>query len=144
MVRVLSAEDGRTPHAVLTALEADLDVVQRWRPGGRSLSAEISRLPAEMAGPGRAVGETAAGAGSSPGIDDRVIRRYLAARAFASWMAYQAGGIQAVLRGLRFALSVLASECARLPLKEAIRQTDLRILHLMPRDALIGSTKGTS
>lgn len=144
MVRVLSAEDGRTPHAVLTALEADLDVVQRWRPGGRSLSAEIARLPAEMAGPGRAVGETAAGAGSSPGIDDRVIRRYLAARAFASWMAYQAGGIQAVLRGLRFALSVLESECARLPLKEAIRQTDLRILHLMPRDALAGSTKGTS
>jgi hypothetical protein len=80
----------------------------------------------------------------SPGIEDRVIRRYLAARAFASWMAYQGGGVAAVLRSLRFALSLLRDRRTHLPLREAIRQTDLQILHLMPREALAAVARGVS
>jgi len=52
-------------------------------------------------------------------------------------MAYQGGGMAAVLGSLRVALAVLEEESARLPLKEAIRQADLRLLHLMPRDSFI-------
>jgi hypothetical protein len=82
-----------------------------------------------------------AGSGFRPGIEDRVIRRYLAARAFASWMAYEGGGVAAVLRSLRFALSVLSGRAAHLPLREAIRQTDLLIIHIMPRDALAAAVR---
>jgi hypothetical protein len=152
MVRVLTADDGRTPEDALSVLEGDLALVQRWRPGGASLAYEISRLwkldtasPGLTAGPGMNMPHLA-GSGFlsaealakavSSGIEDRVIRRYLAARAFASWMAYEGGGVASVLQSLRFALSVLSGRRAHLPLREAIRQTDLLIIHIMPRDAL--------
>jgi hypothetical protein len=85
-----------------------------------------------------------AGPGFSPGMDDVVIRRYLAARAFASWMAYEAGGVAAVLRSLWLVLSVLRERRVHLPLQQAIAQTDLHILHLMPRDALVAKTRVTT
>ena len=125
MVRVLTAKDDRSPGDVLSALEAEFAMVQRWRPGRGLLSDEIVRLPA------------AAFTGIRSCNSYRVVRRYLAARAFASWMAYQGGGMAAVLGSLRVALAVLEEESARLPLKEAIRQADLRLLHLMPRDSFI-------
>jgi hypothetical protein len=68
--------------------------------------------------------------------DTVVIRRYLAARAFASWLAYEGGGMIAVLRSLRLFLSTVREFASRMPLKEAIRETDRRLLHLTPRDAL--------
>jgi Fe-S-cluster containining protein len=70
-----------------------------------------------------------------------VIARYLAAKAFASWAAYQHDdGTTAVLRGVETARAVLqveaARQCARADrtldaplLKEAIRQSDLRLVH---------------
>ena len=140
MVRVLTADDGRTPDDALVTLERDLARVQRWRPGTRSLADEISRLavlaenPANRGFSRRQTVDIAAGPGFSRGNPDLTIRRYLAARAFASWMTYQGGGVAAVLRSLRFVLSVLRDRRTHLPLKEAIRQTDLQVLHLMPRD----------
>jgi hypothetical protein len=128
MVRVLSTDDGRSARDAVTALEHDLAVVQRWRPGDYSLSEDISRLPVTAASGGTRSGQ---------GMNEMVIRRYLAARAFASWMAYQGGGVSAVLGSLRVALSVLDEESVHLPLKDAIRQTDLRLLHLMPRASLV-------
>jgi hypothetical protein len=125
MVAVLTADDGRTPDEALALLEGDLATMRRWRPGRHALTEEISRLGAR---------QTVAGQASAAGNADLVIRRYLAARAFASWMAYQAGGIAAVLRSLRFVLSALGDRRAHFPLREAIRQTDLQILHLMSRD----------
>ena len=71
-----------------------------------------------------------------------VIARYLAAKAFASWAAYQHDdGTAAVLRSVETARAVLqveaARQCARADrmldaplLKEAIRQSDLRLVHL--------------
>jgi hypothetical protein len=142
-VRVLTAEEGGMPEQALDALERDLAIVQRWRPGGCSLAEVISSLPGAdtsrsnlMARP-----DTSAGSGFGPGVEDLVIRRYLAARAFASWMAYQAGGVAAVLRSLRFVLSVLRERRTRLPLKHAIAQTDLHVLHLMPRDAWVAKAR---
>jgi len=161
MVRVLTADDGQTPDDALATLDHDLAMVQRWRPGRHSLADEISDLTvvgdnttssglsrpqAVNAAPGPGFSRrhdvaAAAGPGFSPGNSDLTIRRYLAARAFASWMAYQAGGIAAVLRSLRFALSLIRGRRAHLSLKDAIRQTDLQILHLMPRDAVAANAR---
>jgi hypothetical protein len=167
MIQVLTAADGRTPDDALAMLERDLALIQRWRPGGRSLADEVSCLALGngTAGPGRRqpVGDGAADPGASqahgpvagvdisrsdaaakavsPGTVDLTIRRYLAARAFGSWMAYQAGGIAAVLRHLRFALALLRARLPELSLQEAIRQTDLQILHLLPRDVVVENAR---
>lgn len=70
-----------------------------------------------------------------------VIARYLAAKAFASWAAYlDDDGTAAVLRGVETARAVLHVEAARqcaladrildaTLLKEAIRQSDLLLVH---------------
>ena len=76
-----------------------------------------------------------------------VINRFLAAHAFASWMAYQGSGLDSIVRELRMALSVLRYEVMRVcvdenaglseaSLKSAIRQTDLVLMHLADRDRL--------
>jgi Fe-S-cluster containining protein len=73
--------------------------------------------------------------------------RYLAARAFASWCAFQGDGLRTTLRALWTALSVLRVECARgcaeagrpldaLLLKQAIRRSDLLLAHLVAPDRL--------
>ena len=125
IVRELTASDERSADEVLTQLEADLAVLQRWRPGGAPLVDLVRRLEE------RPLASAAQGDDAAP-----IARRYLAARAFASWMPYQGGGVAAGLGSLRFALKVLGDHCARLPLKDAIRQTDLRIVHLLSRDSV--------
>ena len=68
------------------------------------------------------------------------LRRYAAAKLFASWAVYQGDGLDAVLRGAATAAAVLRIECARQCLalaqpldrrllEEAIRQSDLLIVH---------------
>jgi hypothetical protein len=69
------------------------------------------------------------------------LKRYLAAKAFASWTAYQGRGVATIVRGLEAALALVrveaARQCrnARAPLdadrlKEAIRQADFILNHL--------------
>jgi hypothetical protein len=70
---------------------------------------------------------------------DPVIRRYLAARAFASWVAYQGRGLRTVLASLYVALDLVRHEAARLTgdshlltrsiVKEAIRHADVQLVH---------------
>jgi hypothetical protein len=117
MVRVLTAKTDASPERVLDVLDADLARLQQWRPGGASLAAAVAGVNAERFAPAAAV------------TDAVVIRRYLAARAFASWAAYDRAGIAAVLGSLREALGILRGHRARLPLKEAIRQTDFEVMH---------------
>jgi hypothetical protein len=120
MVAVLTRHHGPAEEA-LTQLRADLAIVQRWRPGQRTLGREIAALDS----------------GARNGVDlsastrdtETVVRRFLAAHAFANWMAYQAGGVAAVLDSLTTVLAILRQLQNRLPLKEAIRQTDLRMRH---------------
>lgn len=77
----------------------------------------------------------------------RPTRRYLAAKAFAAWSAYQGEGIRTNVAVLGVALDVVKVECARqmalaarpldaLLLMEAVRQTDLLIEHLIDRSHL--------
>lgn len=63
-------------------------------------------------------------------VDDRAIKRWLAARLFGNWIAYQGDGLEAIVRYLRGCLSTYTTELARdgVPL-EAIRRSDLVIVH---------------
>jgi len=75
------------------------------------------------------------------------VRRWLAARAFASWLALQGEGLRTTILGLRVALGVLRAEAARgcaegsgrpldaALLKEAIRRSDLLLHHLVDVEA---------
>jgi hypothetical protein len=69
------------------------------------------------------------------------LRRYLAAKAFASWTAYQGRGLLSIVRGLQVALALVRVEAAREcrnaagPLDRerllaAIRQADFILNHL--------------
>jgi hypothetical protein len=129
MVRVLTADDDRPAEAVLDVLDADLArLQQRCRRGARAHTQPGLVSEGQVSRDGDRSRATTA--------SEAIIRRYLAARAFASWMPYQAGGVAAVLRSLRFTLASLRAQSPRLPLKEAIRRNDLELVHLMPRDQL--------
>ena len=58
------------------------------------------------------------------------MKRWLAARAFGSWIAYQGNGLRTIVRYLRACLNAFEVELARdhTPL-EAIRRADLLIVH---------------
>lgn len=75
------------------------------------------------------------------------VRRYLAARAFASWCALQGQGLRTTVHAVRSALLVLRVEAARVcahaggtldaeRLREAIRAADLLLVHLTSPDGL--------
>jgi Fe-S-cluster containining protein len=77
----------------------------------------------------------------------RPVRRWLAAKAFASWLVLQGEGLRTAVLGLRVALGVLRAEAARGGaeagraldeelLKEAIRRADLLLVHLADPEAL--------
>lgn len=75
------------------------------------------------------------------------IRRWLATKAFASWIALQGDGLRTTVAFLRVALGVLRAEAARGAaeasrrldadrLLEAVRRTDLLLVHLADPEAL--------
>jgi ribosomal protein S28E/S33 len=75
------------------------------------------------------------------------MRRYLAARLFGSWLAYQGQGLRTVVAGVRLALDLVRIEAARAcldvarPLDRtlllgAIREADRLLLHDTSREAL--------
>jgi hypothetical protein len=75
------------------------------------------------------------------------VRRWLAAKAFASWVALQGEGLRTTVLGLRVALGVLRAEAARgcaeagrplaaAHLEQAVRRADLLLVHLVDPAAL--------
>jgi len=75
------------------------------------------------------------------------LRRYLAAKAFASWTAYQGRGFLTIVRGLEVALALVRVEAVRRCrdgdhpldadlLREAFRQADFALNHLASGDEL--------
>jgi Fe-S-cluster containining protein len=77
----------------------------------------------------------------------RPVSRYLAARGFASWLAYQGHGIRTVVFSMAVALAVLKVEAARQSVQagraldrdlllEAFRAADLLLVHLASREEL--------
>lgn len=74
---------------------------------------------------------------SERGDSARVEGPFLAAHAFACWMAYEGNGLVSIAIYLRLVLAVLRTELARQPsVVDAIRQSDLLLRHLIDREAL--------
>jgi hypothetical protein len=78
----------------------------------------------------------------------RAVRRYLASKAFASWCAYESRGIRTLVAELCASELVLRVECARACraagraldrslMIEAIRQSDLLLMHLIDRPRMV-------
>jgi len=176
--------EGRwSPEQTLTCLESDARLLATWRPGAMSLAEAVAALDsAPLSGTTtppwadeRALRQAARDALTLPYTwpaepDDLeafwrrmeegwkactpVINRFLAAHAFASWMAYQGDGVRSGIRRLWLALAVLRLETARAAraadgelkdgtLMQAIRQTDLLLVHLVDRQRLaVALTKG--
>ena len=169
MVRRCCAD--ASPESVVATLQSDVAQIRTWRPGSSQLVEAIQRLSeafsvvsphgslAESIGLRdeviAAIPEDLRPTADEDGLDDpyaslvlpmwptfqRPINRYLAAKAFASWTAYQGRGLATIVRGLEAALALLRVESsrqcrdARRPLDrdlliEAIRTADFALNHL--------------
>jgi hypothetical protein len=117
-VALLTADEA-SPAAVVDALERVAARVARWTADEGPLESSVR----------------AAFAGAAPRRDstrahDGVVRRWLAARFFANWIAYQGTGVEAIARYVRTCYDTLTSELASDPdMLQAIRRSDLRIMH---------------
>jgi hypothetical protein len=148
---------GVSPESVLSTLERDARLLRAWRPGGISLAAATAGLPARFvpaAPPESLAGSLALRAeviaavpaelvpdpdeqglddpyrrGVRPGWDSfrRPLGRYLAAKAFACWTAYQGRGVLSIVRGLEAALALVRVEAAR-QCRDAGRPLDADLL----------------
>lgn len=116
----LLTRDGIAPGAGLDALASTTERIAAWSPGGTTpLLHVVSDAFATLATPA-AVLET----------HDPALKRWLAARLFGNWIAYQGDGLHAIVRYLQGCLATFTTELARdgSPL-EAIRRSDLLIVH---------------
>jgi hypothetical protein len=175
MVAVCAAA-GSAESAVAT-LVRDASMLRTWTGGGDPLDDAVARLPRDLipAAPpvtldaslhAHSEAMTCVPAELRPepdesGLDEayeryvrepwlvfsRVLRNYVAAKAFASWTAYQGRGVATIVRGLDAALALVRVEAARRcrdaaapldadRLKEAIRTADFLLNHLAAGDAL--------
>ena len=168
------------PESVLATLMRDARLLRRWKPGGATLADTVGAFPRETVagtspetlGPSlsmyaevmAAVPDDLTPEPDEVGLDgvliDRVripwsdyrapLNRYLAAKAFASWTAYQGRGITTIVRGLEAALSLVRVEAARQCrdagraldaelLREAFRRADFVLNHLATGEDLAAS-----
>jgi hypothetical protein len=167
------------PESVLATLERDARIVRRWTPGAEPLEAAIACLPREYcAAPPhltladslalhretmRAVPDDLRPEPDELGLEEAFsvhvrpvwgtfsapLNRYLAAKAFASWTAYQGRGIATIVRGLEAALALVRVEASRECrnaaralnrdlLVQAIRGADFVLNHLGVGEELAG------
>lgn len=131
VVATLAAAEGG-PEAALERAGAMTGEVVRWKPVKGRLEGWVAECAAAWQVPPK---QERPAPGSWGGFD-RAVGRYLAAKAFGNWTAYQGDGFSAVLQSVRRALDVLREEADaahrpldRLLLTEALRQADLRLLH---------------
>jgi hypothetical protein len=125
-----------------------------YRPGGADPAAEARRLALAIASvpPGLALPGSIV-PGAAPGLSatalwrdfDDVVRRYLAAKLFAAWWPYLGLELTAVVEAIQVHAAVLRTAIAgrlshggspREVVREAIRDTDLLMVHLSDSRAL--------
>lgn len=117
----LLTRDDRPARDALDALAGITAALTRWSPGAEPLSHAVERS-FDLVNPGTDSAET--GGGDAP------IKRWLAARLFGNWIAYQRDGIAAIVRYLDQCLETLTRELAdHRDVVHAIRRSDLIILH---------------
>jgi Fe-S-cluster containining protein len=160
-----------SPESVIATLRRDALALRQWKPGGGSLAHGVDSLPRgcvdapspETLAPSlalhrevmKAVPDDLRPQLDEAGLDEAYLvrvrpawaafrvplNRYLAAKAFASWTAYQGRGIATIVRGLEAALAVVRVESSRGcrdadgeldrdRLLEAIRSADFALNHL--------------
>lgn len=111
--------DAVTPNDSLLALEAATARIADWSPGDVPLLDEVHAAFAALAPPTRAI-EPA----------DAAVKRWLAARLFACWIAYQGKGLRTIVRYLRACLDTFILEFARDGhALQSIRRSDKLIVH---------------
>jgi hypothetical protein len=115
----LLTREGVAPHAALTALDHVAARIAAWTPGEEPLAHRVQDTFA-----------TTAPSTTELGVDDVAVKRWLAARLFACWLAYQTDGLGAIVAYLHSCFRMFAEERARDDnTREAIRRTDLRVMH---------------
>jgi hypothetical protein len=171
-----SPDDCRSPEDVLALLEEHAQSIATWRPGDVPLIEAIHSLPSHghrEAGVDFSTERRLFDLARSslapthewPDAPDEgvvcwrryvapewlryavVVRRFLAAHAFASWMAYEGNGVRSIVNSIHLALAVLRQEAVRVcrdenalidsqHLKQSIQRTDLLLVHLADRRRL--------
>jgi len=108
-----------SPCTALDALTSATATLLAWKPGQVPLP--------------RAVRDAFAGIAPAPAVlvnHDGAVKRWLAARLFGTWIAYQGNGLDTIVRYLRACLDVFRVELARDGrAREAIRRADHLIVH---------------
>jgi Fe-S-cluster containining protein len=117
----LVTREGIAPDVSLDALDSTTARITVWSPGG-----PVPLLHAVL----DAFGMLSPPPTAALDVRDRALKRWLAARLFGNWIAYQGDGLQAIVRHLRGCLATFTTELARdgSPL-EAVRRSDLLIVH---------------
>ena len=151
------AEGERSPESIVVTLERDARLLRAWKPGRMTLVDAVRDLPVqpERADMPRAFDRTASLYAEviqtvpedlrphpdEHGLDVAFVEyvgpmwarffvplnRYIAAKAFASWTAYQGRGVASIVRGLEAALAVVRVEAAR-QCRDAKRHLDADLL----------------
>lgn len=117
-VEELTREDV-APGDSLAALEAATARLLRWTPGGVPLLHAVRDAFARSAPPASALAP-----------HEPAVKRWLAARLFGTWIAYQGEGLPTIVRYLRACLASFEIEVARDgDALEAIRRCDRLIVH---------------
>jgi hypothetical protein len=165
------ADISRRPESILATLRRDAAIVAQWKPGAATLSEAVSELPPDFleAPPETRLAAslelfheamTAVPEQFRPDPDEdglaeayaswvraewpgfrAPVNRYIAAKAFASWTAYQGRGVATIVRGIEAAVALVRVEAARRcrdagnPLDadlllEAFRSADFTLNHL--------------
>ena len=148
---------GRSPESVVATLSRDAMALRQWTPGARTLAEAVRALredavaaqaPDTLAPSLRLRDDVVAAMPDDlrPGPDelgldeayrgcvhpawhtfDAPLNRYLAAKAFASWTAYQGRGVATLVRGVESALALVRIEAAR-QCRDAGRRLDAGLL----------------
>jgi Fe-S-cluster containining protein len=151
------ADGRLSPESVVATLERDARLLRTYRPGAGSLLDAIGGLPGEpiIAAPVSTLESSlllhaqimsavpddmrpepdedglheafARGVAPEWGTWPAPLRRYLAAKAFANWTAYQGRGVLAIVRGLGAALALVRVEASR-ECRNAGRRMDAELL----------------
>jgi len=165
------ADISRTPESILATLRRDAAIVAKWKPGASTLSEAVSELPLDFLDAQPETGLAASLAffheamtavpeefrpdPDEDGLEEAYaswvraewpgfqapVNRYIAAKAFASWTAYQGRGVATIVQGIEAAVALVRVEAARQCrdarkrldadlLLEAFRSADFTLNHL--------------
>ena len=168
---VARCADGTSPESVVATLARDARILRCWKPGGETLQQAVASLPGDVETaevPATLAASMVLHREVMDAVPDDLrperdesglevayrqhvldywpsftppLTRYLAAKAFASWTAYQGRGVATIVRGLDVALALVRVEAARHcrdasgPLNrdllvESIRSADFALNHL--------------